>query len=37
MDIIRIIEYVRYGYDRRDAASYLTRPIAETGVETEWL
>jgi V/A-type H+-transporting ATPase subunit C len=35
-DIIRIIEYVRYGHDRRNAASYLTRPITATGGETEW-
>jgi V/A-type H+-transporting ATPase subunit C len=35
-DIIRIIEYVRYGYDRRKAAEYLTRPITATGGETEW-
>jgi V/A-type H+-transporting ATPase subunit C len=34
-DIIRIIEYVRYGYDRRHAAAYLTRPIISGG-ETEW-
>jgi V/A-type H+-transporting ATPase subunit C len=35
-DIIRIIEYVRYGHDRRHAAAYLTRPILTTGGETEW-
>jgi len=35
-DIIRIIEYVRYGHDRRNAAAYLTRPITVTGGETEW-
>jgi V/A-type H+-transporting ATPase subunit C len=36
-DIIRIIEYVRYGYDRRHAAAYLTRPIiSAAGGETEW-
>jgi V/A-type H+-transporting ATPase subunit C len=34
-DIVRIIEYVRYGYDRRHAAAYLTRPIISGG-ETEW-
>ncbi len=34
-DIIRIIEYVRYGYDRRKAAEYLIRPIISGG-ETEW-
>ena len=34
-DIIRIIEYVRYGYDRRKAAEYLIRPITSGG-ETEW-
>lgn len=35
-DIIRIIECVRYGYDRRKAAEYLVRPIISGG-ETEWL
>ena len=30
-DIIRIIECVRYGYDRRNAAEYLTKPITATG------
>lgn len=35
-DIIRIIECVRYGYDRRKAAEYLIRPIISGG-ETEWL
>jgi V/A-type H+-transporting ATPase subunit C len=35
-DIVRIIEYVRYGHDRRSAAAYLTRPIVITGGETEW-
>jgi V/A-type H+-transporting ATPase subunit C len=35
-DIIRIIEYVRYGHDRRNAAGYLTRPITATGGEPEW-
>jgi V/A-type H+-transporting ATPase subunit C len=36
-DLIRIIEYVRYGHDRRHAAAYLTRPIiATTGGESEW-
>ncbi|MDR1650570.1 MAG: V-type ATPase subunit, partial [Synergistaceae bacterium] len=35
-DIVRIIEYVRYGHERRDAAAYLTRPIISTGGETEW-
>ena len=34
-DLIRIIEDVRYGYDRRNAAVYLIRPII-TGGETEW-
>lgn len=34
-DIIHIIEYVRYGYDRRKAAEYLIRPITSGG-ETEW-
>ena len=35
-DIIRIIEYVRYGHDRRNAAEYLTRPITAAGGESEW-
>jgi V/A-type H+-transporting ATPase subunit C len=35
-DIIRIIEYVRYGHERRAAAAYLTKPITATGGETEW-
>jgi V/A-type H+-transporting ATPase subunit C len=35
-DIIRMIEYVRYGHDKRNAAAYLTRPIAATGGEHEW-
>ncbi|MDR3076995.1 MAG: V-type ATPase subunit [Synergistaceae bacterium] len=35
-DIIRIIEYVRYAHDRRDAAEYLTRPITAAGGESEW-
>jgi V/A-type H+-transporting ATPase subunit C len=35
-DITRIIEYVRYGHDRRAAADYLTKPITATGGETEW-
>jgi V/A-type H+-transporting ATPase subunit C len=35
-DIIRIIEYVRYGHDRRNAAMYLTKPIVATGGNTEW-
>lgn len=30
-DIIRIIEDVRYDYDRRSAARYLTRPIIDGG------
>ena len=34
-DLIHIIEDVRYGYDRRNAAVYLIRPII-TGGETEW-
>ncbi|MCL2683607.1 MAG: V-type ATPase subunit [Synergistaceae bacterium] len=33
-DIIRIIEYVRYGHDRHYAAEYLTRPITESGGES---
>ncbi|MDR1509298.1 MAG: V-type ATPase subunit [Synergistaceae bacterium] len=35
-DLIRIIECVRYGYDRHKAAAYLTRPIVAAGGETEW-
>ncbi|MCL2684411.1 MAG: V-type ATPase subunit, partial [Synergistaceae bacterium] len=35
-DIIRIIEYVRYGHDRRNAAEYLTRPLITAGGESEW-
>lgn len=35
-DIIRIIEDVRYDYDRRSAAQYLTRPIKITGGEPAW-
>jgi V/A-type H+-transporting ATPase subunit C len=35
-DLIKIIECVRYGYDRRKAAAYLTRPIIAAGGETEW-
>ena len=35
-DIINIIECVRYGYDRRNAAKYLTRPITAAGGESEW-
>ncbi|KEJ93504.1 V-type ATPase subunit [Synergistes jonesii] len=34
-DIIRMIEDVRYDYDRRSAAQYLIRPIL-TGGETAW-
>ena len=34
-DIIRIIEDVRYGYDRRSAAQYLIRPIINGG-EPAW-
>ena len=34
-DIVRIIEGVRYGYDRRTAANYLVRPIV-TGGDVEW-
>ena len=34
-DIVRIIEDVRYGYDRRTAANYLVRPIVSGG-DTEW-
>ena len=34
-DIIRIIEDVRYGYDRRHAAYYLIRPITSGG-DSEW-
>ncbi len=34
-DITRIIESVRYGYDRRLAAEYLIRPILAGG-EAEW-
>jgi V/A-type H+-transporting ATPase subunit C len=34
-DIIRITEAVRYGYDRRLAAAYLSRPIVSGG-ETTW-
>lgn len=30
-DIIRIVEDVRYGYDRQKAAKFLTRPIASGG------
>lgn len=35
-DVIRIIEDVRYDYDRRSAAQYLTRPIKVTGGEPAW-
>jgi V/A-type H+-transporting ATPase subunit C len=36
-DIIRIIEYIRYGHDRRNAAENLTRPITRiAGGELEW-
>jgi V/A-type H+-transporting ATPase subunit C len=35
-DVIRIIECVRYGYDRHKAAVYLTRPVIAAGGETEW-
>jgi V/A-type H+-transporting ATPase subunit C len=35
-DIIRIIEYVRYEHDRRNAAEYLTRPITAVGGESVW-
>lgn len=35
-DIIRVIEDVRYDYDRRSAAQYLIRPIIVTGGEPVW-
>jgi V/A-type H+-transporting ATPase subunit C len=35
-DLTRIIEYVRYAHDKRDAAVYLTKPIAVAGGEHEW-
>lgn len=35
-DVIRIIEDVRYDYDRRSAAQYLTRPIRVMGGEPAW-
>jgi V/A-type H+-transporting ATPase subunit C len=36
-DVIRIIEYIRYDYERREAAAYLTRPVmTSAGGETEW-
>lgn len=35
-DIIKIIEDVRYDYDRRNAARYLIRPITVTGGEPAW-
>lgn len=34
-DVIRIIESVRYGYDRRVAANFLVRPIVSGG-DAEW-
>ena len=34
-DIIRIIEYIRYDYDRKSAAAYLVRPIT-LGGEQIW-
>jgi V/A-type H+-transporting ATPase subunit C len=34
-DIVRVIEGVRYGYDRRDAAAYLVTPLVSGG-EMEW-
>jgi V/A-type H+-transporting ATPase subunit C len=34
-DVIRIIEAVRYDYDRRNAANYLIRPIV-SGEEPKW-
>ena len=34
-DVIRIIETVRYDYDRRNAANYLIRPIV-SGEEPKW-
>ena len=34
-DVIRVIEDVRYDYDRRNAANYLIRPII-TGGEPKW-
>ena len=35
-DIISIIECVRYGHDRRQAAEYLTKPLTAAGGESEW-
>lgn len=35
-DIIKIIEDVRYDYDRRNAAQYLIKPITVTGGEPAW-
>jgi V/A-type H+-transporting ATPase subunit C len=35
-DLTRIIECVRYAYDRRGASAYLTKPIAAAGGEHEW-
>jgi V/A-type H+-transporting ATPase subunit C len=34
-DITRVIESVRYGYDRRKAAAYLVTPVVSGG-ESEW-
>lgn len=35
-DIVRIIEIVRYGYDRARARTYMIRPM-ETGGDDQWL
>jgi V/A-type H+-transporting ATPase subunit C len=35
LDITRVIESVRYGYDRRKAAAYLVTPVVSGG-ESEW-
>lgn len=35
-DVIRMIEDVRYDYDRRGAAQHLIRPIPATGGELAW-
>lgn len=36
-DIIRIIEDVRYDYDRRSAAQHMIRPIPAAGGDSAWL
>lgn len=36
-DVIRIIEDVRYDYDRRSAARNLIRPVLSAGGESSWL